>query len=139
MPGEGEEAKLLQKAKLWTDRFQLPVTEEHEKDFACIICLDFRTNVLFLPCKHAVYCAACFVQNPTTTCPLCRTTITKALLAKPYLQHALSTGFNPNTKLEQEEWARQEEEKEKQETEARREEEEKKLQSENYLYSYNFY
>lgn len=48
----------------------------------CVICLDKKPNITLVPCGHHVTCKDCyekyrFIKN---TCPLCRISITKAIL-----------------------------------------------------------
>jgi hypothetical protein len=44
----------------------------------CIVCLDERKSVLFLPCKHICVCEACarkLTRARPASCPLCRAPI----------------------------------------------------------------
>lgn len=44
---------------------------------SCVVCLDARQCVVFLPCKHLACCSAC--APSMTTCPICRATITERM------------------------------------------------------------
>ena len=39
----------------------------------CVVCLSAERNVLLLPCKHLVLCAAC--ASKVSVCPVCRTAV----------------------------------------------------------------
>ena len=46
-----------------------------ENDYTCLVCLDHKRAVFFLPCKHMVCCDVC--SNRVETCPCCRGEINK--------------------------------------------------------------
>ena len=47
----------------------------------CIVCMDHKIEVVFLPCTHMVTCASC--ASALTVCPICRRNIRYAF--KPLL------------------------------------------------------
>tara|TARA_B100001250_G_C19812720_1_gene796585 strand:+ start:4128 stop:4574 length:447 start_codon:yes stop_codon:yes gene_type:complete len=48
----------------------------------CVICLDSKPNITFAPCGHHITCKECYdiYRFQKNTCPLCRVTITSAIL-----------------------------------------------------------
>eukprot|EP00033_Pygsuia_biforma_P003854 GCRY01004222.1.p1 GENE.GCRY01004222.1~~GCRY01004222.1.p1 ORF type:complete len:201 (-),score=1.71 GCRY01004222.1:27-629(-) len=47
----------------------------------CKICMDAKTNVIFIPCKHYVCCSEC--SRRLTRCPICRTKIRQKITVYP--------------------------------------------------------
>ena len=41
----------------------------------CVICLEKKPEILFLPCSHYSVCEGCEEMNPFLNCPFCRTRI----------------------------------------------------------------
>jgi len=53
--------------------------EEAERAVACVVCLDAPRAVLFMPCGHAVACAAC--SGAVADCPVCRQPVAQRVRA----------------------------------------------------------
>ncbi|TRY63249.1 hypothetical protein TCAL_05773 [Tigriopus californicus] len=50
-----------------------PMVVDTFKSTECVICLENKCNIIFLPCGHVCCCGKC--QSEVTACPLCRKTI----------------------------------------------------------------
>lgn len=46
--------------------------EEHQNSVSCVLCLEEKSNTLFLPCGHFCTCASCADSLQQTSCPICR-------------------------------------------------------------------
>lgn len=53
---------------------EITVVEKNSSENCCLICFDFKKNILFLPCKHFLSCERC--AQRVKTCPVCRTKLT---------------------------------------------------------------
>lgn len=67
------EFKKLPKVDAQEDKDE-PVQTEIQFESLCKICLDRKSSILFLPCKHVAVCGVC-VFGIERDCPICRTPI----------------------------------------------------------------
>ena len=52
-------------------------------DRRCLICVENKPNLKFMPCSHCIYCIECYIDPNNTTrsiCPTCRTPVTSLAL-----------------------------------------------------------
>ena len=49
-----------------------------DNDRRCLICVENKPNLKFMPCNHCIYCIECYIDPNNTTrsiCPTCRTPV----------------------------------------------------------------
>jgi len=57
---------------------QVVDVKEYGKDDECVICMDERRRVVFIPCGHMVTCVRCadiIVGRAANDCPMCRRSV----------------------------------------------------------------
>lgn len=69
-----EEFKKLPKNEIDSTKGSESQIEEVNFESACKICLERKSSILFLPCKHVAVCGQC-VFGIENDCPICRTPI----------------------------------------------------------------
>jgi len=51
------------------------ITTEKTEDNECLLCLDNKKDIVFIPCGHVSMCSGCANKFTNTECPCCRKTI----------------------------------------------------------------
>ena len=64
-------------------RLERMAKQERENRIAvvtCSICLDARSSVMLMPCRHRDFCARCVQALPNHDCPICRQPFTSTVI-----------------------------------------------------------
>ncbi|XP_017154136.1 mitochondrial ubiquitin ligase activator of NFKB 1 [Drosophila miranda] len=82
-----EISEKTQSAYLWTERQLNRImrsgsskANDEARPSSCVVCMERRTNIVILPCRHLCLCAECSVQlqrymDMRDRCPICRESI----------------------------------------------------------------
>jgi hypothetical protein len=66
-------------SNLSSNKLELPdnliLSESTDENEQCIMCVNYKVNINFLPCNHAISCSECYLKMEQNVCPLCKINI----------------------------------------------------------------
>ena len=66
-------------SQLNVNKLELPndliLTETNDQNEQCIMCINYKINICFLPCNHSISCSECYKKMEKNICPICKNEI----------------------------------------------------------------
>jgi len=61
------------------NKLELPegllLVETSDENEQCIMCIQYKVNIIFTPCNHSISCSDCYQKMEKNVCPICKNNI----------------------------------------------------------------
>jgi len=70
---------VLRPSDIPSNKLELPenlvLIESADENEQCIMCVNYKVNIRFIPCNHSISCSECYLKMEQNKCPLCKNKI----------------------------------------------------------------
>jgi hypothetical protein len=70
---------IIPPTNLQSDKIQLPsgleLDQTSNENEQCLMCVNYKINIKFQPCNHAISCSECYIKMEQNVCPICKNNI----------------------------------------------------------------